>query len=210
MQPAGPDTEPSSAAIADPLTAAPIDDLYEALADRLQPRRAANVRDDGGLGRWPSSSVQSPWSTSPTSRSATRSGWPGTPYRRWPGTSCSHWADPRSTSCCTAASSAPRRHSSWPLCARPCAEATRVDLLADAAGDGYVARVLLAGLDVWQRSGDVDRFDYRVVLVEYVEPPAAPTLEAMPGIDTSLAQEAAGYLDDVQDAVSAGLPSSSA
>ena len=61
--------------------------------------------------------------------------------------------------------------------------------------------MLLAGLDVWQRSGDVDRFDYRVVLVEYVEPPAAPTLEAMPGIDTSLAQEAAGYLDDVQDAV---------
>src|SRR4051812_45125803 len=56
-----------------------------------------------------------------------------------------------------------------------------VDLLADAAGDGYVARVLLAGLDVWQRSGDVERFDYRVVLVEYVEPPAAPTLGAMPG-----------------------------
>ncbi|TQM61940.1 hypothetical protein [Humibacillus xanthopallidus] len=76
-----------------------------------------------------------------------------------------------------------------------------VDLLADAAGDGYVAKVVVAGLDVWQRSGDVERFDYRVVLVEYVEPPAAPALGALPGIDASLAQEAVGYLDDVQDAI---------
>jgi hypothetical protein len=74
-----------------------------------------------------------------------------------------------------------------------------VDLLAEAAGDGYVAQVVLAGLDVRQRSGDVERFDYRVVLVEYVEPPAAPALGAMPAIDTDLAQEAAGYLDDVQN-----------
>ncbi len=74
-----------------------------------------------------------------------------------------------------------------------------VDLLAEAAGDGYVARVVLAGLDVRQHSGDVERFDYRVVLVEYVEPPAPPALTALPGIDADLASEAAGYLDDVQN-----------
>ncbi len=74
-----------------------------------------------------------------------------------------------------------------------------VDLLADAAGDGYVARVLVAGLDVSQRSGDVDRFDYRVSLIEYVKPPAAPALGPLPDIDSGLASEAAGFLDDVQD-----------
>src|SRR6478672_9618160 len=49
--------------------------------------------------------------------------------------------------------------------------ASSVDLLADAAGDGYVATVVVAGLDVRQGAGDVERFDYRVSLVEYVKPP---------------------------------------
>lgn len=74
-----------------------------------------------------------------------------------------------------------------------------VDLLADAAGDGYVATVVLAGLDVRQRPGDVDRFDYRIELVEYVKPPVAPVLGPLPAVDSGLAAEAAGYLDDVQD-----------
>jgi hypothetical protein len=78
-----------------------------------------------------------------------------------------------------------------------------VDLLADVAGDGYVARVVVAGLDVRQCAGDVERFDYRLRLVEYVEPPAAPALGALPVIDADLAAEAAGYLDDVQDGLAA-------
>jgi hypothetical protein len=78
-----------------------------------------------------------------------------------------------------------------------------VDLLAELAGDGYVARVVVAGLDVRQRAGDVERFDYRLDLVEYVEPPAQPVLGGLSSIDTGLAAEAAGYLDDVQDGLAA-------
>ena len=78
-------------------------------------------------------------------------------------------------------------------------DATVLDLLADAAGEGYVAKVVVAGLDVRQNAGDVERFDYRVVLVEYVEPPAAPAPDLLQDIDTGLADEAAGYLDDVQN-----------
>lgn len=78
-------------------------------------------------------------------------------------------------------------------------DATVLDLLADAAGEGYVAKVVVAGLDVRQSAGDVGRFDYRLVLVEYVELAAAPTAAVLPDIDTGLADEAAGYLDDVQN-----------
>lgn len=77
--------------------------------------------------------------------------------------------------------------------------ASSVDLLAEAAGDGYVATVVVAGLDVRQGAGDVERFDYRVSLVEYVKPPAAATLGLLNALDTGLAEEAAGYLDDVQN-----------
>lgn len=75
----------------------------------------------------------------------------------------------------------------------------QLDLLADAAADGYVANVVVTGLDVTQQAGHVDRFDYRIQLVEYVRPPAPTSLDALQGVDAGLAGEAAGYLDDVQD-----------
>ncbi|MGW5361448.1 DNA circularization N-terminal domain-containing protein [Actinopolymorpha pittospori] len=75
----------------------------------------------------------------------------------------------------------------------------QLDLLADSAADGYVANVVLTSLDVSQQAGHVDRFDYRIELVEYVRPPAPAPLDALQGIDQGLAQEAAGYIDDVQD-----------
>jgi hypothetical protein len=78
-------------------------------------------------------------------------------------------------------------------------DASPVDLAADATGDGYVTRVVVTGLDVRQRAREVERFDYRVTLCEYVEPPPQPALSPLSGIDGDLAQEAAGYLDDVQD-----------
>ncbi len=78
-------------------------------------------------------------------------------------------------------------------------DASPVDLAADAAGDGYVTRVVVTGLDVRQHARDAERFDYRVTLCEYVEPPPQPTLGSLSGIDGALAQEAAGDLDDVQN-----------
>ena len=78
-------------------------------------------------------------------------------------------------------------------------DASPVDLAADAAGNGYVTRVVLTGLEVRQHARDAERFDYRVTLCEYVEPPPQPALGPLSGIDSDLAQEAAGYLDDVQN-----------
>ncbi|MGZ4434046.1 MAG: hypothetical protein ACXVW7_10530 [Trebonia sp.] len=78
-------------------------------------------------------------------------------------------------------------------------DASPVDLAAEAAGDGYVTRVVVTGLEVRQHPRDIERFDYRVALCEYVEPPPQPTVGPLSGIDGDLAQEAAGYLDDVQN-----------
>jgi hypothetical protein len=76
-----------------------------------------------------------------------------------------------------------------------------LDLLANAASDGYVAKVVVAGLNVSERVGRPDCFDYTIHLVEHVEPPAAPALDPLAAIDSDIAGEAASYLDDVQDAV---------
>lgn len=74
-----------------------------------------------------------------------------------------------------------------------------VDLAAEAAGNGYVTRVVVTGLEVQQHARDIERFDYRVTLCEYVEPPPQPAVGPLPGIDSDLADEAVGYLDDIQN-----------
>jgi hypothetical protein len=78
-------------------------------------------------------------------------------------------------------------------------DASPVDLTAEAAGDGYVTRVVVTGLEVRQHARDMERFDYRATLCEYLAPPSQPSLRPLSGIDAGLAQEAAGYLDDVQN-----------
>lgn len=79
-----------------------------------------------------------------------------------------------------------------------------VDFFTEAAGEGYFAQVLVAGLEVAQRAGYPDEFDYCCTVVEYVEPPepAAADPLALPGadmLDASLLDEAAGFMDDVQN-----------
>jgi prophage DNA circulation protein len=82
-----------------------------------------------------------------------------------------------------------------------CRSSDPLDLLAHAAGDGYVAKVVVAQVEVAERVGRLDCFDYRITLVEHVEPPAVPAFDPLAEVDTGLATEAASYLDDVQDAV---------
>ena len=78
-----------------------------------------------------------------------------------------------------------------------------VDFFAEAVGDGYFARVLITALDVGQRAGAPDQFDYRCRLAEYVKPPEPVATGALGGLDTGLLDEAAGFMDDVQNAVAA-------
>jgi hypothetical protein len=76
-----------------------------------------------------------------------------------------------------------------------------VDFFADAVGDGYFAQVLVAGLDVEQRAGEPDQFSYTCRLIEYVEPPEPALIDPLSAIDTSLLEEAASFMDDVQNAI---------
>src|SRR5262245_31867028 len=67
-----------------------------------------------------------------------------------------------------------------------CRASDPLDFLANAAGDGYVAKVVVAGLEITERVGRLDCFDYWLQLVEHVEPPAAPAFNPLAAIDTGL------------------------
>jgi hypothetical protein len=78
-------------------------------------------------------------------------------------------------------------------------KAEPVDFFADAKGEGYFAQVLIAGLEVSQRAGYLDEFDYTCELVEYVKPPAALGANPMAAVDASTLAEAGAFMDSVQD-----------
>jgi len=82
-------------------------------------------------------------------------------------------------------------------------DATPVDFFADAVGESYFALVVLNGLQVRQTAGGGDEYAYGCDLLEYVEPPEPALLESLGGLDTSLLDEAAAFMDDVQNAVAA-------
>jgi hypothetical protein len=78
-----------------------------------------------------------------------------------------------------------------------------VDFYADAVGEGYFAQVLLQGLHVQQHAGAADEFAYGCTLMEYVEPPEPAVTDMLGGLDAGLLDEAAAFMDDVQNAVAA-------
>lgn len=76
-----------------------------------------------------------------------------------------------------------------------------VDFFADAVGEGYFTQVLISRLEVFQRTGYVDQFDFHCDVVEYVEPPEPVATDPLAALDTDLLNEAAGFVDDVQNAL---------
>jgi hypothetical protein len=81
-----------------------------------------------------------------------------------------------------------------------------LDFFTEAVGEGYFAQVLITRMEVQQRAGYLDQFDYLCEVVEYVEPPepAAVSLGGLAdlaGIDADLLGEAASFMDDVQNAL---------
>jgi hypothetical protein len=77
---------------------------------------------------------------------------------------------------------------------------TPVDLFADAVGQAYFTQVLVTRLDVWQRAGAPNEFEYICGMQEYVEPPEPATLDLGAGLDLGILDEAAGFMDDIQNA----------
>jgi hypothetical protein len=76
-----------------------------------------------------------------------------------------------------------------------------VDFFTDAVGEGYFAQVLITRLQVAQRAGYPDQFDFACEVMEYVEPPAPAVSDPFGALDTGLLGEAAGFMDDVQNAL---------
>ncbi|HKP87322.1 MAG TPA: hypothetical protein VJZ26_14555 [Blastocatellia bacterium] len=76
-----------------------------------------------------------------------------------------------------------------------------VDFFADAVGEGYFAQVLVSRFEIEQRAGELDQYNFYCEVIEYVEPPEPAASDSMLGLDTGLLDEAAGFMDDVQNAL---------
>lgn len=78
-----------------------------------------------------------------------------------------------------------------------------IDFYTESTGTGYFSQVVITRLDVTQRAGYLDQFDYMLEMTEYVEPPEPLSLDPLSAIDISLLDEAAAFMDDVQNAIDA-------
>ncbi len=76
-----------------------------------------------------------------------------------------------------------------------------VDFFADAVGEGYFTQVLISRLDLTQRAGRPEEFDFVCEVVEYVEPPEPALADTALGLDAGLLEEAGAFMDDVQNAI---------
>lgn len=76
-----------------------------------------------------------------------------------------------------------------------------VDFFTEAVGEGYFTQVLISRLEVSQRAGFPDQFDFRCSVLEYVEPPEPAAASPFGDLDAGLMDEAAGFMDDVQNAL---------
>ena len=76
-----------------------------------------------------------------------------------------------------------------------------VDFFADAVGEGYFTQVLISRLDLRQRAGRPDEFDFDCEAIEYVEPPEPALSDMALGLDAGLLEEAGAFMDDVQNAI---------
>jgi hypothetical protein len=63
------------------------------------------------------------------------------------------------------------------------------------------SQVLITGLDVAQRAGYPDQFDFTCQLMEYVEPPQPAAPDVLGALDPELVGEASSFVDDAQNAL---------
>lgn len=78
-----------------------------------------------------------------------------------------------------------------------------LDFFTEAVGEGYFAEVLITRVQVAQRAGYPDQFDFACEVMEYVEPPqpVASGAGLLLALDAGLLDEAAGLVDGVQNAL---------
>lgn len=78
-----------------------------------------------------------------------------------------------------------------------------VDFLCEITGQGYFSQVLVDRLEVAQRAGRPDEFDFECALSEFVPPPPPPAADPFGGLDAGILDEAASLMDDMQNALAA-------
>jgi hypothetical protein len=78
---------------------------------------------------------------------------------------------------------------------------TPVDFICEAAGQGYFTQVVIDSLQVAQRAGYLDQFDYVCEVSEYVPPPPPASPNPLAGLDAGILDEAASAMDDIQNAI---------
>jgi len=76
-----------------------------------------------------------------------------------------------------------------------------VDFFTESVGEGYFTQVLISRLEISQQAGYLDQFDFACDVVEYVEPPEPVVVDPFAALDTGLLEEAASFVDDVQNAL---------
>jgi hypothetical protein len=76
-----------------------------------------------------------------------------------------------------------------------------VDFFTESVGEGYFTQVLISRLEISQQAGYLDQFDFACDVVEYVEPPEPVVVDPLAALDTGLLEEAASFVDDVQNAL---------
>ena len=76
-----------------------------------------------------------------------------------------------------------------------------VDFFTESVGEGYFAQVLITYLQVAQRAGYPDQFDFACEVMEYVEPPEPAVSDPFAILDAGLLGEATAFMDDVQNAL---------
>lgn len=76
-----------------------------------------------------------------------------------------------------------------------------IDFFTEAVGEGFFTEVLISKLEVTQRAGYLDQFDYSCEVIEYVEPPEPVAVDSFTSLDKELLDEATEFMDDVQNAL---------
>jgi hypothetical protein len=76
-----------------------------------------------------------------------------------------------------------------------------VDFFTESVGEGYFTQVLISRLEISQRAGYLDQFDFACDVVEYVEPPEPVVSDPFAALDTGLLEDAASFVDEAQNAL---------
>ena len=72
------------------------------------------------------------------------------------------------------------------------------DFIAEIIGQAYFSQVIIDRFEVLQHSGDPDQYSFRMILAEYVPPPAPESAAGLPDVDSLLESDALDFMDMIQ------------